>query len=123
MISGPFEKMTFLGLDPLSPFWFHVTIFGQQTNPKTNLLSQTSSFSLCHHLSPWRKKGKSGFKFTVAELEHMLDIIDDIVLIGNPDWEKVWQEYLAAYPTMEWTPESLKHKIQELVHKKHPTDD
>jgi hypothetical protein len=64
------------------------------------------------------KKGKRGLKFTVAELEHMLDIIDDIVLIGNPDWEKVWQEHLAAYPTMERTPatpESLKRKFQELV--------
>jgi hypothetical protein len=64
------------------------------------------------------KKGKRGFKFTVAELEHMLDVIDGIVPIGNPDWEKVWQEHSAAYPTMEQTPESLKCKFQELVRKK-----
>jgi hypothetical protein len=32
------------------------------------------------------KKGKGGFKFTVAEIEHMLDVIDEIVPIGNPDW-------------------------------------
>jgi hypothetical protein len=51
------------------------------------------------------KKGKRGFKFTVAELEHMLNVINDIVHIGNPDWEKVWQEHSAAYPTMEQTPE------------------
>jgi hypothetical protein len=57
------------------------------------------------------KKGKSGFKFTVAELVHMLDVIDNIVPIGNPDWEKVWQEHLAAYPTMEWSAESLKHTV------------
>jgi hypothetical protein len=79
------------------------------------------TFSLEHHLSLSvisHKKGKRGFKFTVAELEHMLNIIDDIVPIGNPDWEKVWQEHLAAYPTMERTPKLLKHKFQELVCKK-----
>ncbi len=69
------------------------------------------------------KKGKRGFKFTVAELEHMLDIINIIVPIGNPDWEKVWQEHSAAYPMMERTPESLKRKFQELVRKKKPTGD
>jgi hypothetical protein len=45
------------------------------------------------------------------------DIIDNILPIGNPDWEKVWQEHLAAYPTMERTPELLKRKFQELVRK------
>jgi hypothetical protein len=69
------------------------------------------------------KKGKRDFKFSVAELEHMLDIIDDIVPIGNPDWEKVWQEHSAAYSTMERTQESLKRKFQELVRKKNPTGD
>jgi hypothetical protein len=69
------------------------------------------------------KKGKRGFKFSVAELEHMLNFINDIVPIGNPDWEKVWQEHLAAYPTMEQTPESLKRNFQELVRKKNPTCD
>jgi hypothetical protein len=56
-----------------------------------------------------------GFKLTIAELEHLLNVINEIASIGNPDWEKVWYEHLAAYPTMEWTPELLKHKFQELV--------
>jgi hypothetical protein len=64
------------------------------------------------------KKGKRGFKFSVAELEHMLDIIDNIVPIGNPDWEKVWHKHSAEYPTMKQTPELLKRKFQELVCKK-----
>ena len=68
------------------------------------------------------KKGKRGFKFTVAELEHMLDIIDNIIPIGNPDWEKVRQEHLAAYPMMERTLELLKHKFQGFVHKKNLMD-
>jgi hypothetical protein len=43
---------------PHHHLWFHVTIFGQQTNPQTNPLSRTSSFSRCHHLSPWQKKAR-----------------------------------------------------------------
>jgi hypothetical protein len=98
---------------------FHVTIFSQQTNPQTNLLSQTSSISLCHRLSPWQKKGKRGFIFSTAELEHMLNIINEIVPIGNPDWEKVWQEHLATYPTMERTLELLSRTCSQ----KNPTGD
>jgi hypothetical protein len=45
------------------------------------------------------EKGKRVFKFTNAELEleHLLDVIDKIIPIGNLDWEKVWHEYSAAY--------------------------
>jgi hypothetical protein len=57
------------------------------------------------------KKGKRGFKFTIAKLEHLVDVMNEIVPIGNPDWEKVWHEHLAAYPMMEWTPELLKRKF------------
>jgi hypothetical protein len=64
------------------------------------------------------KKGKRGFKFTIAELEHLLDAIDEIVPIGNLDWEKVWCEHLADYPTMEQTPELLKRKFKNLFAKK-----
>ncbi len=69
------------------------------------------------------KKDKRGFKLTFAELEHMLDIANKIIPIGNPDWEKVWHGHSAAYLTMEQTPELLKHKFQELVCKKIPTGD
>jgi hypothetical protein len=57
------------------------------------------------------KKGKRGFKFTIAELEHLLDVINKILPIGNPNWEKVWHEHLAAYPTMERVPELPKRKF------------
>ncbi len=64
------------------------------------------------------KKGKRGFKFTVAELKHLLDVIDESFPIGNPDWKKVWHEHSAAYPMIEWTDELPQHKFQELVCKK-----
>jgi hypothetical protein len=101
---------------PRHHLWFHVTIFGQQTN----LLSQ-SFFSLCH--SHHGKKGKRGFKFTITELEHLLDVIYEIIPIGNPDWEKVWHEHSSAYPTIKRTQELLKCKFQELVCKNITTGD
>jgi hypothetical protein len=53
----------------------------------------------------------------------MLNVINKIVPIGYPDWEKVWNEHSAAYPTIEQTAELLKRKFQGLVCKKNPTGD
>ena len=66
---------------------------------------------------------RRGFKFTVAEIEHLLETIEDVIPIGNPDWERIWQEHSARYPTKERTSESLKRKFQELARKKNPTGD
>jgi len=43
-------------------------------------------------------KGKRRAKFTIAELEYLLDVIDDdeIVSIGNPDWERVWDRHVST---------------------------
>jgi hypothetical protein len=51
-------------------------------------------------------------------LEHLLDVIDKIIPIVNPDLEKIWDEHTAAYPTMEWTAKSPNRKFQELICKK-----
>jgi len=51
---------------------------------------------------------RRGFKFTVVEIEHLLKTIEDIIPIGNPDWERIWQEHSARSPTKELTSESLK---------------
>ena len=53
-------------------------------------------------------KGKRGAKFTIAELECLLDVIDEIVPIGNPDWERVWDKHVSTFPTKEQTIELLK---------------
>ena len=66
---------------------------------------------------------RRGFKFTVSEIEHLLETIEDVIPIGNPDWERIWQEHSARYPTKERTSESLKRKFQELARKKIPTGD
>jgi hypothetical protein len=67
-------------------------------------------------------KGRGGFKFTTQELESLLDVIKDIIPIGNPDWEKVWNMHMVRYPKKERTAESLRRKFQELA-KNNPTGD
>ncbi len=62
-------------------------------------------------------KGRRGFKFTTQELKSLLDVIKDIVPIGNPDWEKVWNMHMVCYPKKDWTAESLRRNFQELAKK------
>ena len=68
-------------------------------------------------------KGRRGFKFTTQEIESMLEVIDEIVPIGNPDWERVWDRHNVRYPQKERTAESLRRKYQTLVKKKMKTGD
>jgi hypothetical protein len=62
-------------------------------------------------------KGRRGFKFSTQELKSLLDVIEDIIPIGNPDWEKVWNIHMVGYPKKERTAESLRRKFQELAKK------
>jgi len=66
---------------------------------------------------------RRGFKFTVVEIEHLHETIEDVIPIEILDWERIWQEHSARYPTKEPTSESLKRKFQELARKKNPTGD
>jgi hypothetical protein len=68
-------------------------------------------------------KGKRGPKFTIAEIESLLEVIDEIVPIGNPKWERVWDMHSSCYPGWEQTAELLRCKFQQLAWKKMPTGD
>jgi hypothetical protein len=68
-------------------------------------------------------KGGRGAKFATAELEHLLSIVEEILPIGAPEWERVWDRHDSAFRAKERTPESLKRKFQELARKKIPTGD
>ncbi len=68
-------------------------------------------------------KGKRGFKFTIAEMESLPDVIEEIIPIGNPDWERVWDSHTTCYPKKERTAKLLRCKFQELARKKMPTGD
>jgi hypothetical protein len=68
-------------------------------------------------------KGKRGFKYTITEMESLLDVIEEVVPIGNPHWEQVWDKHNTCYPNKEQTAESLRCKFQKMAHKKMPTGD
>jgi len=68
-------------------------------------------------------KGKRGVKFTIAELESLLDVINENVPIGIPDWERVWDKHDSTFPKKERTVELLKRKFQGLARHEIPTGD
>lgn len=41
---------------------------------------------------------RRGFKFTVVEIEHLLEAIEDVVPIGNPDWERIGKSIWLVIP-------------------------
>ncbi len=49
--------------------------------------------------------------------------IDEIVPVGNPEWERIWEMHNSCYPNQDHIVESLKCKFQELAKKKMPTGD
>ena len=49
--------------------------------------------------------------------------VDEIVPVGNPEWERIWERHNSCYPNQDRTVESLKRKFQELAKKKIPTGD
>jgi hypothetical protein len=65
-------------------------------------------------------KGRRGFRLTTQEIESLLDVIEEIVPIGNPYWEQVWDRHMACYPKKEQTAELLRRKFQELAKKNCP---
>ncbi len=66
---------------------------------------------------------KRGFKFALSEIESLLKVVEAIIPIGNPDWDKLLNKHASCYPTKDCTAESLKRKFQELVRTKIPTGD
>jgi hypothetical protein len=62
-------------------------------------------------------KGRRGFKCTTQEIKNLLDVIEEIVPIGNTDWEQVGDRHMACYPKKERTAELLRRKFQELAEK------
>jgi hypothetical protein len=63
-------------------------------------------------------KRKRGYKFTKKELESLLVTVDEIVPVGNSEWEHIWEMHNSCCPNQDCTIKSLKHKFQELAKKK-----
>ncbi len=68
-------------------------------------------------------KGKRGLKFTIRELESVVEAIEELVPIISTEWERVWDMHMTCYPEQNWTAESLKHKFQEKARAKIKTGD
>jgi hypothetical protein len=60
-------------------------------------------------------KGKRGFKFTICELESLVEAVEELIPISNTEWEQVWDRHVALYPKQDRTMESLKCKFQEMA--------
>ncbi len=68
-------------------------------------------------------KGKMEYKFTKKKLESLNMAVDEIVPMGNPEWDRSWKMHNSCYPNQDCTIESLKCKFKELTKKKMPTGD
>ncbi len=66
---------------------------------------------------------KREFKFALSEIESLLEVVEAIIPIGNPDWDKILNKHASRYPTKDCTAKSLKRKFQELACTKIPTGD
>jgi hypothetical protein len=64
-----------------------------------------------------------GRGYTIAEIDCLLDIIEDILPIGPIDWDRVTQRHIAYYPGHGRTRETLKRKFATLYNHKKPTGD
>ncbi len=66
---------------------------------------------------------KKGFKVALFKIESLLKVVKAIIPIGNPDWEKILNEYASCNPTKDCTAKSLKCKFQEFARTKNHTGD
>ena len=64
-----------------------------------------------------------GRGFTVAEIDCLLEIIDDVLPIGPNDWDRVTERHCTFYPGLGRTRESLRRKFASLYNHKKPTGD
>jgi len=64
-----------------------------------------------------------GRGYTIAEIDCLLEIIEDILPIGRNDWDRVTQCHSSYYPGHSRTCEMLKRKFVSLYNHKKPTGD
>ena len=64
-----------------------------------------------------------GRGFTEAEVDGLLDVIEDLLPISPNDWDRVAERHCTYYPGLGRTRESLKRKFASLYNHKKPTGD
>lgn len=66
---------------------------------------------------------KRGKGFTKGEVDHLLEIVEDIIPIGPSSWERVLERHVLLYPNLDRTKDSLRKKFASLYNNKTPTGD
>ena len=84
------------------------------------------STSALHTLTPFRKKKARGSKFKPAEVDLLLDLIDEVEPLGQDHWNILWTQYevrrkIHGYP--ERDTDSLRQKFKQLRNVHKPTGD
>jgi hypothetical protein len=64
-----------------------------------------------------------GHRFSVAEIDCLLEIIEDVLPIGPDDWDIVTERHISFYPGLGRSHDSLRRKFSSLYNHKKPTDD
>ena len=64
-----------------------------------------------------------GRGYTVAEINCLIEIVEEILPIGPNDWDRVTQRHCSYYPGNGRTRETLKRKFASLYNHKKPTGD
>jgi hypothetical protein len=68
-------------------------------------------------------KMSRGRGFTIAEIDSLLEIIEEVLPIGPNDWDRVTERHITFYPGLGRTRESLRRKFASLYNHKKPTGD
>ena len=72
---------------------------------------------------PGNDKGGRGSGFGQAELDSLLDLLDEALPLCAAEWDAVVRDHQLRYPGAGRTVDSLKRKFSNLHRKKMPTGD
>ena len=62
-----------------------------------------------------------GHGFIIAEIDCLLEIIEDVLPIGPNDWDRSTERHCTFYPGLGWMRKSLRRKFASLDNHKKPT--
>ena len=68
------------------------------------------------------QKASRGRGFTTTEVENLLEIIEEILPIGQNEWDAVLHRHESRYPDHDRTRDSLKRKFVSLYNSKKPSE-
>lgn len=70
-----------------------------------------------------QQKASRGRGFTTTEVESLLEVIEEVLPIGQNEWDTVLHQHQSRYPDYDRTRDSIKRKFASLYNSKKPTGD